>query len=149
MSSQTTTNDVKHSMWMKWRLQGLVTVGILVVVFIMFVARGSLLPIVISVIVAELLFPVVSFVEGLLPGHRRYPQAARLFAIAIIYILFFALVAALLYLTIQPVFREAQEFIETAPQIYEQAKGTAEGWLEEFNRQVPEEVKAQLEEWLQ
>ena len=98
MSSQTTKNDAMHSLWMKWRLPGLVTVGILVVVLIMFVARGSLLPIVISVIVAELLFPVVSFVEGLLPGHRRYPQAARLFTIAIIYILFFALVAALLYL---------------------------------------------------
>ena len=148
MSSQTTTNDVMHPLWMKWRLPGLVTVGILVVVLIMFVARGSLLPIVISVIVAELLFPVVSFVEGLLPGHRRYPKAARLFAIAIIYILFFALVTALLYLTIQPIFREAQEFIDTAPRIYEQAKVTAEGWLEEFNRQVPEEVKAQLEEWL-
>ena len=133
---------------MKWRLPGLVTVGILVVVFILFVARGALLPIIISVIVAELLFPIVAFIERLLPGHRRYPQAARLFTIAIIYIVFFALVAVLLYLTIQPIFREAQEFIETAPQVYEQAKVTIEGWLEEFDRQVPEEVKAQLEEWI-
>ena len=148
MSSQTTTNDVMHSLWMKWRLPALVTVGILAVVFVMFVARGSLLPIIISVILAELLFPAVSFLEGQLPGNKRYPKAARLFAIAVIYLLFLALVAALLYLTIQPIFREAQEFIETAPQIYEQAKVTIEGWLEEFNRQVPEEVKAQLEEWL-
>ena len=134
---------------MKWRLPGLVTVGILVVVFILFVARGALLPIIISVIVAELLFPIVAFIERLLPGHRRYPQAARLFTIAIIYIVFFALVAVLLYLTVQPIVREAQEFIETAPQVYEQAKVTIEGWLEEIDRQVPEEVKAQLDELLQ
>ena len=148
MSSPTTTPDAEQSLWMKWRLPGLIAVGILAVVFILYVARGALLPIIISVIVAELLFPIVSFVERLLPGQKRYPQAARLFAIALIYILLFLLIAALLYLTIQPIVKEAQEFIEVAPQIFEQAKATIEGWMEEFDRQVPEEVKAQLEDLL-
>ncbi len=149
MTSPTTEHNAVPSLWMKWRLPGLVTVGILLVVFIAYVARGSLLPIVLSVIVASLLFPIVSFVEGRLPGHNRYPQAARLITIAFIYIIFLALVAAFLYLTIQPIFKEAREFIETAPQIYDQAKAAIEVRLEEFDRQVPEEVKAQLEQWLQ
>ncbi len=148
MPPETTTHDAETSLWRKWRLPGLVAVGILAVAFILFVARGALLPIVISVIVAELLFPIVAFIEALLPGHKRYPRAARLFAIAIIYIFFFALLAALLYLTVRPILGEAQEFIETVPQIYGQAKLTIEMWLEEFDRQVPEEVKAQLDEWL-
>ena len=148
MSSPTNPHDVERSLWMKWRLAGLVTVGILVVLFILYLARGALLPIIISVVVAELLFPVVSFMEGLLPGHKRHPRAARLFTIATIYMAFLALIAALLFLTIQPIVREAQEFIDTVPQIYEQAKETIEKSLGEFDRQVPEEVKAQLEEWL-
>lgn len=148
MSYTDAAHDAERSLWMKWRLPGLVAVGILAVAFILFVARGALLPIIMSVIVAELLFPIVAFTEARLPGHKRYPRAARLFTIAIIYIIFFALLATLIYLTIRPVFREGQEFIETAPQIYEQAKLTIEARLEEFDRQVPEEVKAQIEEWL-
>ena len=148
MSSPANPHDVERSLWMKWRLAGLVTVGILVALFVLYLARGALFPIILSLIVAELLFPMVSFMEGLLPGHKRFPRVARLFTIATIYITFLALVAAFLYLTIQPIFREAQEFIQTAPQIYEQAKATIETWLEEFERQVPEEVKAQLEESL-
>lgn len=151
MSSSTPANtghEAERSLWMKWRLPGLVTIGILVVLFILYVARGALLPIIISVIVAEILFPIVVFIERLLPWSRRYPKAARLSTIAIIYVVFFALVAALLYLTVQPIIREAQQFIETAPQVYEQAKVTIEGWLDEFDRQVPEEVKVQIEEWI-
>ena len=149
MSSQTDEYEVERSLWMKWRLPGLVAVGILVVLSILYVARGALLPIIMSIIVAELLFPIVSYVERTLPGYKRYPRAARLFTIGIIYVVFFALLAALIYLTVQPIVKETQEFIEVAPQIYEQAKVTVEAWAEEFDRQVPEEVKAQLDEWLQ
>ena len=147
--SKNDTFDIERSLWMKWRLPGLIAVGILVVGSILFVARGSLLPIIISVIVAELLFPIVSNVERVLPGRERHPQIARLVTIAIVYIAFFALVAALIYLTVQPIIKEVQEFIQVAPQIYEQAKVTVGGWMQVFDQQVPEAVKAQLDGLLQ
>ena len=137
--------EVERSLWIKWRLPGLIAVGILMVGSILFIARGSLLPIIISVIVAELLFPVVSNVERFLPGRERYPGIARLVTIAIVYIAFVAIVAALIYLTVQPIIKEVQEFIQVAPQIYEQAKITIEGWMQAFDQQVPEAVKAQLD----
>ena len=141
--------DAERSLWMKWRLPGLVALGILVVCSILFIARGSLLPIIISVIVAELLFPIVSTMERVLPGRERYPQIARVVTIALVYIAFFALVAALIYLTVQPIIKEVQEFIQVAPQIYEQAKVTIEGWIQQFDQRVPEGVKAQLDDLLQ
>ncbi len=146
--AQTDMFAKERSLWMKWRLPGLIAVGILVVGSILFVARGSLLPIIISVIVAELLFPIVSNLERYLPGRERYPGIARLVTIAIVYIAFVALVAALIYLTVQPIIKEVQEFIQVAPQIYEQAKVTIGGLLQEFDRQVPATVKAQLDELL-
>ena len=146
--AQTDMFDRERSLWMKWRLPGLIALGILVVGSILFVARGSLLPIIISVIVAELLFPIVSNMERVLPGRERYPGVARLVTIAIVYIAFFALVAALIYLTVQPIIKEVQEFIQVAPQIYEQAKVTIGGLLQEFDQQVPAAVKAQLDELL-
>jgi len=124
-------------------MPGLVAVGILMVDSILFVARGSLLPIIISVIVAELLFPIVSNMERVLPGKGCYAGVARLVIIAIVY--FFALVAALIYLTVQPIIKEVQEFIQVAPQICEEAKVAIGGLLQESDRQVPAAVKAQLD----
>lgn len=147
--AQTDIFEAERSFWMKWRLPGLISVGILVVGSILFVARGSLLPIIISVIVAELLFPIVSNLERYLPGRERYPGIARLVTIAIVYIAFVALVATLIYLTVQPIIKEVQEFIQVAPQIYDQAKVTIEGWMQAFDQQVPEEVKTQLDGLLQ
>lgn len=137
------------SLWMKWRLPGLVTVGVLIVAFILYSALGALLPIIISVIVAEVLFPIVSFIERHLPGRERYPRAARIFSIAVIYVAFLAIIVALIILTIPPIVQEARDFVETVPQIYEDVKATIEELSEEYNQQVPDEIKAQVEEWAQ
>ena len=137
------------SLWMKWRLPGLVTVGVLIVAFILYSALGALLPIIISVIVAEVLFPIVSFIERHLPGRERYPRAARIFSIAVIYVAFLAIIVTLIILTIPPIVQEARDFVETVPQIYEDVKATIEELSEEYNQQVPDEIKAQVEEWAQ
>lgn len=146
MTSPTTEQP---SLWMKWRLPCLVAVGVLIVAFILYSALGALLPIIISVIVAEVLFPIVQFIERRLPGRERYPRATRMFSIAVIYVAFLAIIVALILLTIPPMVREAQEFIETVPQIYEDVKATLEELSEQYDQQVPREIKAQVEEWAQ
>ena len=134
--------------WLKWRTTGLVVVGALVLALILYAARGALLPIIASLIIADLLFPAVSFLERWLPGSARYPRAARVFAIAVVYVFILLLAGGLLYLTIEPVYREARHFVEIAPQLYQEAKAIVEESSEEFGQQVPEDVKTQLDQWL-
>ena len=135
-------------MWMKWRLTGLVTFGILSILLILYLGRGAMLPLVMSLVVAELLFPLVAFIEGLLPFHSRHPRLARIVSIIAIYVVFLAVMTVFLFLTLQPIYVEMREFFQNAPEIYEQAKSTVEEGLEDLDRQVPEDVRAQLEEWL-
>ena len=111
-------------------------------------ALGSILPLIISVILAELLFPIVSYIETHLPGYRRYPSVARIVSIAVVYLVFFAVLAVFIYITFQPIVEEVRHFIEDVPRLFERAKATFEEWSEEFNRQVPEEVQGQVGEWL-
>ena len=118
------------------------------VALVLFAALGSILPLIVSIILAELLFPIVSYIETRLPGYRRYPSAARLVSIAVVYLVSFAVVAFLIYITFQPIVEEVRHFIEDAPRLFESAKATFEEWSEEFDRQVPEEVQGQVEEWL-
>lgn len=149
MSSHTPRSSAVTSIWMRWRLTALVTVGILAIIFILYTARGALLPIILSVLIAELLFPLVSLIERRLPGHANRPKVTRLVSIGIIYLAFFAAIAAALYFTIQPLVREGEQFIATAPELYEDAKTTIEGLMAQYESQVPEAVKSQLDEWLQ
>ncbi len=149
MASQESPDQQTPSLWMRWRLAVLVAVGILIVVFILYSAFGAILPIIISVIVAEVLFPIVAFIEKRLPGHERYPKAARITSIAVVYIAFIAIIVGLILLTIPPIIQEAREFVETVPQIYEDVKATLEDLSERYDQQVPDEIKAQVEEWAQ
>ena len=137
------------SLWMKWRLPALVAVSVLIVAFILYSALGALLPIIISVIVAEVLFPIVVFIERHLPGSERYPRAARISSIALVYIAFIAIIVGLILLTIPPIVEEAQEFIETVPEIYEDVKETFDELVERYEQEVPDNIKAQVQEWIE
>lgn len=118
------------------------------VLYILYLGRGALLPIIMSIIVAALIFPLVSYIESVLPAHSRHPRVARLVAIAVVYAAFIGVMSGFLFLTVQPLYNEAREFFQTAPDIYDEAQSTVEGWLEDYDRQVPEDVQAQIEEWL-
>ena len=150
MSSQAPERNAEQaSWWMRWRLTLLVVAGVLIVGYILYSALGSLLPVIISIVVAEVIFPIVVFIERRLPGRERHPKAARIFSIVVVYIAFLAIMAALIYLTVQPIVKEAQEFIETVPQIYEDARATFNELAEEYNRQVPEDIRMKIQEWAQ
>ena len=146
MSSETPQQGSSHQAWIRWRQVGLVVVGLLIVATILYMARGALFPFVISIVLAELLYPVVVFLEERMPGHERRPGLTRIVSILLIYVGFAAVTAGVLYLTIPPLFAESEEFIETFPEFYERARSTVEGWSHDFTERVPVEIRTEIEE---
>ena len=57
-----------------------------------------------------------------------------------------AIVAGILYLTIPPLFHEAQELAKTLPDLYERSRATVESWSHDITERIPEELRAQIEE---
>ena len=131
---------------MRWRRVGLVVVAVVVLATILYLARGALFPFIISIVLAELFYPVVVFLEERLPGHDRKPGATRIVSILAIYVASVALVAGVLFLTIPPLFAEAEELLETFPELYERSRSTVEGWSDEFTERIPVEIRTELEE---
>ena len=146
MSSETPQQGSSHQAWIRWRQAGLVVAALLIIAFILFMARGALFPFVISIVLAELLYPVVVFLEERMPGHDRMPGVTRIISILTIYVGFAAVTAGVLYLTIPPLFAESEEFIETFPEFYERARSTVEGWSHDFTERVPVELRMEIEE---
>ena len=130
---------------MKLRYPGLIVVGILVLALILYVARGALFPFIASIVLAELIYPFVEFVERWMPGRRRYPAVTRIASILLVYLAFLAIVGVVLYLTLSSIISEGSRFIEAAPELFEQARTTVEGWYAEFSERVPEEFITQLQ----
>ena len=135
--------------WMRWRYPGLIAVGILVMALVLFVARGALFPFILSIIVAELLYPLVEFLERWVPGRRRFPTLARVVSILLIYAVFIAVIGALLYLTVSSIINEGQKFIEAAPDLFEQASASAEEMYSKISDRIPEEFVDEVKELLE
>ena len=146
MSSEAPDQGSGQHAWVRWRQIGLVAVAVLIVATILYMARGALFPFIISIVLAELLYPVVVFLEERMPGHDRMPDVTRIVSILMIYVGFAAVVAGILYLTIPPLFAESQEFVETFPEFYERARSTVEGWSHDFTDRVPVELRMEIEE---
>ena len=131
--------------WERWRRTALVAVALAIIAGILYIARGALFPFIISIVLAELLYPVVVFLEERLPGHDRAPQMTRIVSILVIYAAFAGIVAGILYITIPPLFSEAQELVESFPGLYERARFSVEGWSQGLAERIPVEVRTQVE----
>ena len=138
--------DPGEKAWIRWRRVGLVVVAVVVLAMILYLARGALFPFIMSIVLAELLYPIVVFMEKRLPGHDRRPRATRIVSILSVYVASVAVAAGILYLTIPPLFAESQELVEAFPEFYERSRSTVEGWSHEFTERIPVELRTQLEE---
>ncbi len=117
----------------------------LVVLGLLYVARGALFPFVISIVLAQLLYPAVVFLEQRMPGRHRAPSAARIVSILAIYLAFAGIFAGIMYLTIPLLFAEAQELTRSLPELYESSRSTVESWFQGITERIPVEVRAQVE----
>lgn len=123
----------------------LVTLATVVVLMLLYVARGALFPFIIAGLLAYLLAPVVMAMESWLPTRRRWPGATRIAAILIIYVLALVVMVAFLAMVIPPIVGETREFLARVPDLYASARETIEGWNEEYTRRVPENVRTELQ----
>ena len=145
MSSPTSSRSRAQSFWLSWRLAILGTAAGLLLLYVLYLARGALFPFIVSIVLAQLLFPLVAAVERRIPGRTRFPNLSRIVAIAVIYICGFAGFVALLVLTVPPIFHESQEFLDTLPGIYERAHVGIEVWSDNVIQRIPDELRAELE----
>ena len=145
MSSPAPGRSRAQSFWLTWRLAILGTAAGLLLLYVLYLARGAFFPFIVSVVLAQLLFPLVAAVERRIPGRDRFPNLSRIAAIAVIYLSGIAGIAALLLLTVPPIFHESQEFLDTLPGIYERAHAGVEVWSENAIERIPEELRTELE----
>ncbi|GAB4563706.1 MAG: AI-2E family transporter [Anaerolineae bacterium] len=111
------------------------TLGLLVVA-IVWSARGGLYPYLIALLIGYVVHPIVNFLDVHMPGPLHRVRLARPLAILIVYLLLIGLVVTIVAFLIPLVWGQLQELIASFPLLLEGARGRMNVGLNEWYQGV-------------
>jgi predicted PurR-regulated permease PerM len=126
----------------------LVVISTMIVLLFLYYARNSLFPFIISSVLSYILFPAVNLFERVIPWRARYPGVSRITAIAVIYVVGLAVIAGVSALIVPPAVRQSTDLLENLPNIYTEARQAIEDFTEDVSKDIPEDVRLQIEEYV-
>ena len=137
-------------LWVRWRLPLLIAAATLGILYALYLARSALFPFIVSLIVADLLFPFIRRMENRIPFRERHPKLTRIGAVLVIYVLFVAVMAVVFALTIPPLVTQARQFAEQIPQIYESARVALDEMSRDLEKRftLTEDIRDQVDMWV-
>jgi predicted PurR-regulated permease PerM len=127
----------------QWRLI-IVILGIIIIFLLLYVFRSVMLPFICGLILAYLLYPIVSWLERRLPGKSRWLSARRASLIAGLFIIILVVVGLFTFYIITGVVSSFSILLKNAPQYFSEGLQTLRGWLEGFQRWLPPEIQQQV-----
>ncbi|HLT18988.1 MAG TPA: AI-2E family transporter [Thermomicrobiales bacterium] len=124
----------------------LVTGTLLLIGWIAWSVRGALFPFAIGALIAYVLLPFVERLERMLPRNHLSRGTRRTIAILEVYVVFFGSLT-ILALTAGPILVEqSEDLIDNLPAYWESARQEFDYWNQRYEREVPEDIKIQIEE---
>ena len=132
----------------RWRI-ALWSLMLLGVFFLMWEARGALLPFALGAIIAYALSPLVDALAHVIPAStHRGDVWRRGIAVLLVYAVFVgALVTAGMAL-IPIAADQVRQFVETLPEIIDDAVAQVNTWLERYRENVPDDVQARIDNFV-
>jgi len=118
--------------------------GVIIAFWLVYIFRSVLLPFICGLVLAYLLYPIVSWLERKLPVKSRWLSARRASLIAGLFIISLVIVGILAFYTVTGVVGPFSMLIKNAPHYFSEGLQTLRGWLESFQRWLPPELQQQL-----
>ena len=108
-----------------------------------------LFPFVCGLVLAYLLYPILSWLERKLPGHGRWVSFKRISLIILIFVVVFTLAGLLTFYVISGVVSSFLILVQNAPQYLSEGLKTLQDWLQSFRQWLPPEIQKQVVEAIQ
>jgi predicted PurR-regulated permease PerM len=110
--------------------------------------RNVLLPFIIGLILAYLLFPLILWLEKRLPLKRRWQGSRRVFLIILVYLLLIAIIAGIGYLTVPIIVNSLTNFFSSLPQIIPDTINRLQDWTNRLRERLPPEIRSQVDTYI-
>jgi len=127
-----------------WRLISLV-LGVIIVLWILYLLRMAVLPFLLGLVFAYLFLPVTSWVEKKLPRQGRWTGFKRVFTILLLFIVLLALFGFFAYYVVTVVIDASMILLENAPNIITKSADSIQQWLEGLRLQFAPEIWEEVE----
>ena len=131
---------VKH-----WRLVALV-LGIIVLLWVLYLWRTFILPFAIGLILAYLLMPMVAWLESKLPPRNKWPGFRRVISVLLAFLLLICLIAGFLYVVVSAVIDVSVTFVESAPYFIGRSVERVQEWIGSAIEALPIEMSLDVSE---
>jgi len=129
---------VKH-----WRLVAL-GLGIIIVLWILYLLRTVVLPFAIGLVLAYLLMPFVSWLEGKLPPRGKWPSFKRVISVLVAFILLICVIGGFAYFVVTAVIEASTTLLESAPFFIGKSLIQVQLWFDGIIENLPVEVQDEL-----
>jgi len=133
-----TNTLIKH-----WRLVSLV-LGIIIVLWVLYLLRTVVLPFAVGLVLAYLLMPAVSWLEKKLPPRRKWPSFKRVFSVLVAFILLICIVGGFAYFIVTAVIDASVILLESAPYFIGQSLLQIQHWLQGITENLPVEIQHEV-----
>jgi len=119
--------------------------GIIVTFWLLGVFWDVLLPFICGLILAYLLYPIISWLERKLPVQGKWSSARRTSLIALIFIVILVVIGLLTFYMVAGVASSFSTLVKNAPQYFTEGLQTLQDWFKGFRESIPPEANQQIE----
>lgn len=130
-----------------WRLIAL-GLGIIIVLWVLYLLRTVVLPFATGVVLAYLLMPAVSWLERKLPPQGKWSSFKRVFSVLLAFILLICIVGGFAYFIVTAVIDASVVLMENAPYFIGKSVNQVQVWLEGIRQQLPPEIRQEMDKAL-
>jgi predicted PurR-regulated permease PerM len=123
----------------------LIVLLLLLVCWMLYVAKSALLPYVIGLVVAYLVLPLVNFLDRRMPSRLRDRNLSRPLSILIVYLIVVLFIAGNFAFLIPPVVKQGQVLWKQMPELAEQGQILAAELLGRYQAAIPLDIQQRVQ----
>lgn len=124
----------------------LILILLLIVGWILYVARAALIPYILGLVLAYLFYPLVQRVDSYMPAALKRLRLSRPLAIVILYLMVILVIAGLMAFLVPVVVNQVESMWEQREQLMTQGRGLLDEWLIRYRTTIPEGWRRTIED---
>ncbi len=118
----------------------------LILAWVIWSVRGSLFPFLIGLLIVYLLAPFVNRIENLIPDRGLLARFKRTIAILVVYFVALLLLVIAAITIVPKLIDETVELYDSTPSYWESVREESNYWVDRYEREIPEDIRIQIEE---
>ena len=124
------------------------TAFLVAILALLYLLGSVLFTVLMSALIAYVLLPLAQLLVSWMPWRESRPELSRSLAVTVIFVVAAGVTAGILAVIIPPTIHQTEDFIDEFPTFFAAARETIEGWVGEYSDRVPQQLRAQIEDYI-